>query len=96
MVKRREAVEFLREILRECGESLAIDLVWLSKSEPEASPEDQEYQLVLKATLSRRDLDCIKLIAERFGLLMEKQEGLWIFAKDTKTSEKLAFSRNKT
>ena len=95
-VKRKEVVEFLKEILRECGELFVIEMIWLRNTEPEASPENSKYQLVIKAKLDRHAVECIKPIADRYGLEMDKQEDLWVFAKDTKTFNKFALSSNKT
>jgi hypothetical protein len=92
-VKHREIVEFLKEILRECGNMFVVDMIWLRNAELGASPEDAKYQLVIKAKLDKHTLECIKPIAGRYGLEMKKQEDLWIFAKDTKT-HRLAFSSN--
>lgn len=92
-VKHKEIVEFLKEILRECGNMFVVDMIWLRNAEPGTSPEDAKYQLVIKAKFDRHTLECIKPIAERYGLEMKKQEDLWIFARDTKTS-RLAFSSN--
>jgi len=92
-VEHREIVEFLKEVLRLCGNMFDVEMIWLKNAEPEASPEDGKYQLVTKAKLDKHVLECLKPIAERYGLEMKKQDDLWIFAKDTK-AHRVAFSSN--
>ena len=93
-MKRRNVVEMLKELLIECKDLFVIDMVWLRNTAPETSPEDSEYELVFKATLDKKAVDCIEPIAGKYGLELKKKEDLWFFEEATRTARKLAFSSN--
>jgi hypothetical protein len=81
-LKRSELVEFLKEVLRVCGESIAMEMVWLNKTESVASSEDENYQLFIKLSSGTLDQECLNRAIEKFGLKMRKEGELWIFSRN--------------
>jgi hypothetical protein len=81
-LKRLELIEFLKEVLRVCGESIAMEIVWLNKTESAVSSGDENYQLVVKSSSGRLDQDCLNRIVQKFGMKVRKEGELWIFSRD--------------
>jgi hypothetical protein len=75
-------MEFLKEVLSVCGESIIMEMVWLNKSESAASDEDDDYQLIIKSSSVTLDQECLIPIMEKFGMKMKRQGELWIFSKN--------------
>jgi hypothetical protein len=80
-LKRVDIMDFLNEVLRVCGESVTMDIVWLKKTETAISAEEADYQLVVKSSRGLSDEECLNQIVEKFGMKMEKQGEFWIFSK---------------
>ena len=81
-MKRLELMEFLKEVLSVCGESIMMKMVWLNKTESIASGEDNDYQLVTTSSSVTLDQECLIPVIEKFGMKMKKQGKLWIFSKN--------------
>jgi hypothetical protein len=79
--KRSELMEYLKEVLSVCGESIVMEMVWLNKTESAASGKEDNYQLIIKSGSVTLDHECLIPIIEKFGMKMKKQGGLWIFSK---------------
>jgi hypothetical protein len=91
-VKRLEALQFLREILKVCGESIIVEMAWLRKITKSSDGEDENYQLVIQATLKEEDLKCIRPITAKFGVEMKLQGEIWIFSKKISNPENFSAS----
>jgi hypothetical protein len=75
-------MDFLKEVLSVYGESVLMEMVWLSKTETAASGGDDDYELVVKSSSLTSDGDCLNPILERFGMKAKKQGELWIFSQE--------------
>lgn len=81
-MKRLELMEFLKEVLSVCGESIIMEMVWLNKTESAASGKDDGYQLVIKSSSMTLDQENLIPVIEKFGMKMKKQGELWILFKN--------------
>ena len=88
---RWEILEFLKEVLRLCGDELVVEMVWLRGLESEPLNDDA-YQLVLKAILDEAAIECLKPIVQRFGMRMKQEDGNWVFTKSKNSSKRVFFA----
>ena len=75
-------MEFLREVLRVCGESIIMEMVWLNKTSADSVTEEANYQLIIKSSSELSGEECLSQIIERYGLKMEKQNYFWVFSRN--------------
>lgn len=88
-MKRSELVEFLRDVLRVCGESVQMEVVWLKKTEGLAF-DDDDYELFVKSSSGTMDHACLVPLLEKFGMKVEKQGDVWVFQKKRQMSRRAA------
>jgi hypothetical protein len=79
-------VEFLKEVLRVCGESIIMEMVWLDKISAGSKADQENYQLVIKSRNELSGQEHLTKIIEKYGLKMEKQDDtLWFFSRNKST-----------
>ena len=89
-MKRWEIVDILREILRVCGHTIKVEMIWL-KGMPESNGiEDGKYQIVMRAKFDKEAIACLLPLNERYGLKMWQEGNLWIFTKGENGSKRVA------
>ena len=81
-MKRLELMEFLKDVLCFCGESIIMEMVWLNKTESADSGEDDDFQLVIKSSGVELYQECLIPIIEKFGMKMKKQGEVWIVSRN--------------
>jgi hypothetical protein len=79
-MKRWEIVDFLKEILRACGESIAFEMI-LVKGEGSMAIDEGNFKLLWKAQLDEITLKCVEDVAKKFNVDMKEENGLWVFGK---------------
>lgn len=79
-MKREELIEFLKEVLHVCGESVVMEMVWLEKAVETSGIAEEKYHLVIRSNSDLSDDDCLGRIIEKFGLKLEKKAGLWVLS----------------
>ncbi|MGA3058927.1 MAG: hypothetical protein ABSD92_01010 [Candidatus Bathyarchaeia archaeon] len=79
-MKRSDLMKFLKEVLRVCGESIIMEMVWLNKTSSDSVTKEEDYQLVIKSSIELSDQECLNQIIEKNGLKMKKQGDLWVFS----------------
>lgn len=79
-MKRQDLMEFLKEVLRVCGDLNLIEMVWVKKADSIKSQKQDDYQLVIKSTSSLDQEECLTQVNEKFRMKMEKQGDLWLFS----------------
>ena len=79
-MKRWEIVDFLKEILKACGESIAFEML-LVKSEGSMAIHEGNFKLVWKAQFDEITLKCVEDVAKKFNVDMKKENDLWVFGK---------------
>jgi hypothetical protein len=82
LLKRVDLMEFLKEVLCVCGESIIMEMIWLNKPESLIGTEDEDYQLVIKSSSGLSGQECFNQIIEKYRLKMEKQGDLWVFSRN--------------
>jgi hypothetical protein len=85
-LKRQDLVEFLKEVLRVCGDSIIMEMVWLDKISAGSKADKENYQLVIKSRNELSGQEHLTKIIEKYGLKMEKQDdNLWFFSRNKST-----------
>jgi hypothetical protein len=79
-MKRWEIVDFLKEILKVCGESIAFEMM-LMKSAGSSAIEEGNFKLVLKTQFDKTTLQCVEEVAKKFNVEMKQENNLWTFEK---------------
>ncbi len=82
-MKRADLIDFLKEVLRVCGESIIMEMIWLKKNSPKDNSEEQgeDYHLVVHTSSNLSDIECLNEVNERFGTKMGKHGNFWVFSE---------------
>lgn len=88
LLKRREAIAVLREILIACESQINLEMVWIKGLEP-SDIHNVTYKIVMKAKFDEETLACVAPIKEKYRLKMEQEDHLWVFTKEN-GSERIA------
>ncbi len=82
-MKRAELIDFLKEVLRVCGESIIMEMIWLKRNSSGDSPyyQGEDYSLVVHTGSNLSNNECLNEINERFGTKVRKQGEFWVFSK---------------